>query len=358
MDYLAAAQKRGLGDPGTLVDYAGLGFFMRTALLLFHIIVLHALVCGYSIPVGRAAEPGGEGISSREAKASAKRSIPFQRLNQNASQLVREVVENPSFFRRMPPQEIECNPEMFTFLVRRPEVMVNIWELMGITQVSTQRTSPFTFVAHDGVGTTAKCDLIYGDENLHIYYGTGDYDGSLTPRKVTGRCVCILQSRTASDDAGGSAIAGTMDVFLKLDNLGADLLTRTLAPLVGKTADYNFIETAKFISQISQICINNPAAAQELASQLGNVDGAVRQEFASIAAKIATLQQMPAGEAAGAPIPPIAAPVASGSDQPGQRPSASDSQPDYGPLQLSSSGLTPSPPTAILPKKSSIYMRR
>jgi len=238
-------------------------------------------------PVCVAEEPVPEGISSREAKASATRIIPFQRLNSNANELVRDVVSNPSFFRRMPPQEIDCNPEMFTFLVRRPEVMVNIWELMGITQVTTKRTSPYSFLANDGVGTTAKCDLIYGDENLHIYYGTGNYDGNMTPRKMTGRCVCVLQSRNALDQFGEPTVAGTMDVFLKLDNLGADLLTRTLGPLVGKTADANFVETAKFMSQISQICVHNPAAAQGLAEQLENVDGNVRHEFATIASKIA-----------------------------------------------------------------------
>ncbi len=259
---------------------------MRTALLLLLVATVPVLAC-CAARVCFAEEPVPEGISSREAKTSATRMIPFQRLNPNATELVRDVVNNPSFFRRMPPQEIDCNPEMFTFLVRRPEVMVNIWELMGITQVSTKRTSPYSFLANDGVGTTAKCDLIYGDENLHIYYGTGNYDGSMTPRKMTGRCVCILQSRTSHDQLGASTVAGTMDVFLKLDNFGADLLTRTLGPLVSKTADANFVETAKFMSQISQICANNPAAAQGLAEQLENVDRTVRQEFATIASKIA-----------------------------------------------------------------------
>lgn len=259
---------------------------MRTALLLLLVIALQGLAC-IAPSNCWADEPVPEGASSRDAKASAKRSIPFQRLNPNASELIRDVVDNPSFFRRMPSQEIECHPEMFTFLVRRPEVLVNIWELMGITQVSTKRTSPYSFLANDGVGTSAKCDLIYGDESIHVYYGTGMYDGTMTPRKMTGRCVCILQSRSAQHQNGENRVAGTMDVFLKLDNFGADLLTRTLGPLVSKTADYNFVETARFMSQISQICSNNPAAAQGLAEQLENVDGSVRQEFASIAAKIA-----------------------------------------------------------------------
>lgn len=268
------------------MEFASLGFFMRTALLLILATILPIMAC-CAARVCVAEETIPEGISSREAKANATRIIPFQRLNANANELVRDVVSNPSFFRRMPPQEIDCNPEMFAFLVRRPEVMVNIWELMGITQVTAKRTSPYSFLANDGVGTTAKCDLIYGDENLHIYYGTGNYDGNMTPRKMTGRCVCVLQSRTGIDQFGEPTVAGTMDVFLKLDNLGADLITRTLGPLVGKTADANFVETAKFISQISQICVHNPDAAQGLAEQLENVDGTVRREFATIASKIA-----------------------------------------------------------------------
>lgn len=263
---------------------------MRTAFLLYACSVCCALLVTIQPAECRAADPIPEGVSSREARNAAKGVIPFNRLSPQARELVEAVVENPSYFRRMPSQQIACNPEMFTFLVRRPEVMVSIWELMGITQVSTRRTSPNTFLASDGVGTTAKCDLIYGDERIHIYYGTGNYDGSMSPRKMTGRCVCILQSQAGKNDQGDSVVAGTMDVFLKLDNFGADLLTRTLGPLVSKTADYNFVETANFMSQISQVCMYNPAAAQGLAAQLNNIEGPVRQEFAAIAAKIAAEQ--------------------------------------------------------------------
>jgi hypothetical protein len=193
----------------------------------------------------------------------------------------------------MPSQQIECDPQMFTFLVRRPEVLVNIWDMMGITQVSAQRTSPFSFLANDGVGTSCKCDLIYGSDDLHIYFGKGNYDGSMTPRGVAGRCVCILRTQTVQDANGKKTVAGVMDVFLKLDNFGADILTRTLAPFVGKTADYNFVETAKFMAQVSQICTHNPSAAQGLAMRLDKVDSNVRAEFASIAARIAANNARP-----------------------------------------------------------------
>jgi len=63
-------------------------------------------------------------------------------------------------------------------------------------------------------------------------------------------------------------------------------LTRTLSPLVGKTADYNFVESAKFLSQISQVCEHNPNGAQILASKLTKIQPQVRDEFARIALRI------------------------------------------------------------------------
>ncbi len=233
-------------------------------------------------------EPVPEGVSTREARMQAIRGVPFDRLHPNISGEVREVLEKPSYFRRMPPQLIACDPKMFTFLVRRPEVMVNIWEVMGITKVKAQRTSPLSFMADDGVGTACKCDLIYSDDKLHIYWGNGIYEGSMAPRKINGRCLCLLRTENQATTAEGPNISGTMDVFLKVDNFGADLLTRTIGPFVGKTADYNFVETAKFISQISNICQTNPSAAQALVMRLDRIDDATRQEFGELVTQIAS----------------------------------------------------------------------
>lgn len=227
-----------------------------------------------------------EGNSSRAAKSEAIRSVPFTRLNTQVAEQIREVVEHPSFYRRMPNQQVECDPNMFCFLVRRPEVMVNIWQLMGITQVSAKRLSPHSFYANDGVGTTCQCDLVYADSNLHIYVGDGAYDGSMVPRPVTGTCVCILRSNSGVGASGETWVHGTMDVFLKLDNLGADLLARSVGPFVGKTADYNFVETAKFISQISRVCQSSPSGAQNLVKNLDNIDSNVRLEFSTVVSRL------------------------------------------------------------------------
>lgn len=261
---------------------------MQRALLwlLASFVAVHITVLGGN--ASRAADPASEGVSSREIRLQAARSLPMSRFSQRTQKALGDVVNNPSFFRRMPTQQIECDPQMLQFLVRRPEVLVNIWELMGITKVSAQRRSSSAFVADDGAGTHCQCDLVFSNDRMHVYYGNGDYTGSMTPRSLKGRCVCVIHTKDFTDPRGGPVVAGTMDVFLKLDNFGADILTRTLGPFVGKTADYNFVETAKFVGQISQLCTNSPVAAQGLAMRLTSVDDSVRKEFAGLAAKIAS----------------------------------------------------------------------
>ncbi|RMF39334.1 MAG: hypothetical protein D6753_13960 [Planctomycetota bacterium] len=254
--------------------------------------LLLVMACGGFSPLGARAQDStraqeaSEGSSHRSVRIDAAQAIPFHRLNGPTGEQIRAVVRNPSFFRRMPAQQIECDPEMFDFLVRRPEIMVNIWDVMGITRVTTRRIGPDSFVANDGMGTTCRCDLVYGTPGLHIYLGTGQYDGALAPRRVTGHCVCVLRSQASVDAEGRQIMTGTMDVFLKLDTLGADLITRTVGPFIVKTADYNFVETARFIGEIYMLCRQSPYVAQVLAQRLDKIDPQVRQEFTRLAAAV------------------------------------------------------------------------
>lgn len=234
-------------------------------------------------------EPYTESFVTRRAKMeTAIKSIPFERIDRSASEAIRDVLNNPSFYRQLPQRSLDCDPQLLNFMVRHPEVMVNIWEMVGITNITAQRTGQRTFFADDGAGTKCNCELAYSDDSLHIYYGTGNYDGMLVPRTIKGRVVCVLRSQAQPTGGGhsGYSVSSTMDVFLKVDNLGADLLTRTLGPLVGRVTEHNFEETSKFVGQFSEFCANYPQAAESLASQLRVDDESIRREFTTIATRI------------------------------------------------------------------------
>jgi hypothetical protein len=204
-----------------------------------------------------------------------------------AQQKLLPVLQRPTMFRRMSTKTIDCDAEIFTFVVRRPEVLVGIWETMGVSKVKTQRLGTYLLDGKDAAGTNCRMELIYGTPSIHIYFATGSYDGPLSAQTLTGRGVFVLHSNHGQNQVGRSLVACKMDVFLQLDQLGIDLLARTLQPIVWSTAEQNFTESARYISQISLAAENNPAGMSELARKLPQVDGEVRQQFEQVIDRVA-----------------------------------------------------------------------
>ena len=218
------------------------------------------------------------GDSTREARDKALKGIPFGQLTPQATAKLSDVIQGSSYFRRMPAQSIQCEPEVLISLARNPEVLVSIWDTMGITRVSLDRTAQYQHAGNDGAGTTCKLDLIYGNDSTHVYFVDGDYDGPMWPKKLTGRSVIALHQTPAHEINGKRHITVWMDVFLKVDNIGADLVVRTLSPLVNKSADSNFVESVAFVEQISQAAAVNSSGLQNLIAKL-NVSQPIKQQF-------------------------------------------------------------------------------
>src|SRR5262249_3401527 len=138
----------------------------------------------------RAASPA-DATSSPEARDDATHRIPWSRIPESQRRDVEFVVKNVSIYRRLPPRVVDCDPDLFTFLLQRPEVVVNVGQLMGISQVSLDRVSDQAFRGNDGAGTTGNVRYAYADwgpdaRNLAVVYAEGAYDGKpfLTPLRA------------------------------------------------------------------------------------------------------------------------------------------------------------------------------
>jgi hypothetical protein len=222
----------------------------------------------------------------RNTYDQAIQSIPFDRLTDDAQARIWRIVSQPSIYRRLPVTRLQSDKDMYLFLVRHPEILVNMWELMGVTRVNIRRTGDFTFDANDGAGTTGMGELIYGDKETHLVLGEGAYEGSVLKRKIHGRCLVVLKSGYSPNVAEKTQVTHRLDMFVQLDNVGAELVVKTLQPLVGKSADHNFVETSRFLGQISQAAETRPTGMQQLAGRLTKVDPTVRDRFATLSAAI------------------------------------------------------------------------
>ncbi len=233
------------------------------------------------------AKAGGHRSSPYEQRKQVIASLPMQRLTRDAQQRIISIANSPTLYRRLPSQAIDCDRDMFLFLTRNPEVLVGIWDLMGITNVRTKRTGPYQFSAQDGSGTDCQVDLVYGDPNMHIYVAEGSYDGKLVAKPIRGRGVFVLRSSYAKSSGGGTTVNGTIDCFVQIESLGADLIARTLSGLIGRSADNNFMETARFIAQVSQASEKNPPAMIDIAHRLPQVTEPTRLQFVNVITTVA-----------------------------------------------------------------------
>jgi len=224
--------------------------------------------------------------TSRAARNEAVQAIPFDQLNEPTQAKVWDVVSKPSMYRRMPVEAIDCDADLYLFLVRYPEVVVNIWDVMGVTKVAVRRTGEYALTASDGAGTLSNVELVYGTRDTHLFYATGKYEGRLTKRPVTARCVLLLKSGYTKTGNGRTIVTNRLDLFIRFDNAGADILAKTLHPLVGRTADFNFKASIGFLSRVSHAAETNSYGVKRLAARLTKVDPAVRRRFAELSGKV------------------------------------------------------------------------
>jgi hypothetical protein len=223
------------------------------------------------------------GTGSKKTRKRALASIPFNELKPETRAKLSTVVDKPSIYRRLPITSIDVDPDMFLFLVRYPEVVVNIWQIMGVTQMTVDRNGPFTLKSNDGAGAISNVELVYGTNNKNIYYAEGTYEGPLLKRKLRGSAVMILQTNYERGPNGKPKATNSLDVFVRIENATASLIAKTLNPIVGPTADHNFVESLKFVQRLNETTEQNGVGVQRMANRLTNINDDVRQNFIRVA---------------------------------------------------------------------------
>ncbi|MEX2111943.1 MAG: hypothetical protein WD845_02095 [Pirellulales bacterium] len=235
------------------------------------------------------ASAGGETVqasSSRQARDEAVRAIPLDKLTPQDKKRVAATLSANGLYRRLPVQVTECDPDMYLFLVRHPEVVVNIWEVMKISNVALHRTGNDTFQATDGAGTLCDVKYCYSDHETQVIYAEGSYDGPLFKKPINARCVLLLKSGYVRETNGRYYVTSRMDTFMDIDHAGVEMLAKTMQPLVNRAADYNFVETAAFLSQISRTSEVNPLGVGRLSRKLTNLEPDVRERFAQLSLEV------------------------------------------------------------------------
>jgi hypothetical protein len=183
-------------------------------------------------------------------------------------------------------QGTDSDPDMYLFLVRHPEVVVSILEVMNVSNVAHERTGSDMFRAADGAGTLCQVKFCHSDHETQVIYAEGSYEGPLFNRPVRAKCVLLLKSGYVRETNGRYYVTSRMDTFIQIEHAGVEMLAKTLQLLVNRAADYNFVETAAFLGAVSRTSEANPAGVGRLAHKLTKLDPEVRDRFAALALEV------------------------------------------------------------------------
>lgn len=218
----------------------------------------------------------------RKAREEAVKAIPYDKLARDAQAKVSRVLKSTTLFRRLPNQMIECDPRLFLFLVDHPDLVVNLWQVLGVSDVTLNRGGENMFEANDGAGTNGRIEFLYRSANTHVVYAEGIYEGPLFGRPIRGRCLLVLHNRFLRETSGRQYVSCRLDTFLQMDAVGASVLTKTFQPLVGAAADHNFKETVAFVASVHRAAEVNQEGIQRMAERLQGVEPEDRERFAAL----------------------------------------------------------------------------
>ena len=224
--------------------------------------------------------------TSPEARQSAIASIPFEKLPPESRKKVASVLSKPTIFRRMPLHVTECDPNLHQFIVRHPDVLVGIWEELGVSGFRMAETSPGLYQATDGKSTKGTAEFVYQSDDTYVVYCKGTYQGPPLAKPLTGTALLVLKTGNVRHPDGHTYITTRLDTFTHIDNVTVDFLTRTFQPLIGHVVDNNFLQTSEFVGSLSRTTAINHRGIQRLAGRLHRVRPEVRKEFAALARQL------------------------------------------------------------------------
>lgn len=206
--------------------------------------------------------------------------LSLQGLSQNDVLRLQSVLNNVTVFRRLPVYQVESDKSMVMFMVNHPDAVVNIWEKMGISQISVRERGDGLYEVSDIAGTSGWMKRLWVGENGILYYLEGRYQGALLKNDVRGKALVLARFSSSRNSEGTEVINCYVDTFLSLEQKSADLGVRLLFPMLGKVADNNLEQTLAFVRWYSDGCKSSPALLTSYAMELNNIRMETRQGLA------------------------------------------------------------------------------
>lgn len=228
------------------------------------------------------------GFAGREACRRSLEALPTDLMSADDRHVVEHFHRSTTLHRRLPAETIQCEATLLEFVLTKPETLVDIWRVLGISRVSLDPAGPGRWRLADGYGTVGLIRLLHHERRptggMLVFHGRGGYTGSLAPKPLTGGCLLVVRYEQLVGRHGREPQRVDVEAFLEVDGLGLEVVTRTLQPLIVRSVAANVHEICLFVGQFATAAGRNPAGMARLAEQLPRTKPADRRMLVALAA--------------------------------------------------------------------------
>jgi hypothetical protein len=225
------------------------------------------------------------GTSTSAVRKLSIADLKLERLSPDAQQKSQLVLKNLGMFRRLPTVSFECDPAVYDYFVRNPDVAVATWRAMDISQFQLQQTTEHKYHADAGDGSVGDVELLLQTPTDTIIHCDGAFKSPLLPKPIVARSLMRLQTSFEKDQEGRIIGTHTGDVFVEFPSHAVEAAARVIAPVSHSIADRNFKQMTLFVHLMSQAMVKHPSWVEQTGNKLDGISKQRKQEFFEVSAR-------------------------------------------------------------------------
>lgn len=225
------------------------------------------------------------GNSAKAIRKQAVAELPISRLHPTAQQKAQSLVKNIGMFRRLPTVSFECDPEVYSYFLKNPDVAVSTWRAMEISQFQLHEAGTNQYRADAGDGSVGTVDLFLQTPTETVIHCDGAFKSPLLPKPIVARSLMRLQTTFAKDKDGRIIGTHTGDVFVEFPSHAVETVAKVISPVSHAIADRNFKQMTLFVHLMSQAMVKRPDWIEYVGDRLDGIPKQKKVQFLEVSAR-------------------------------------------------------------------------
>ncbi|MCA8986978.1 MAG: hypothetical protein KDA78_05025 [Planctomycetaceae bacterium] len=219
------------------------------------------------------------GTSDREWKESGLQRLQQIRLTSSGRKTAQKVCDEMSLYRHLPEVRFEIDPETYDYFIGNPDLVVSMWQAMGISAIGLKQVSQYQYQMNNTDGTDCKFFYLKRSQNANVVYCQGKFQSPVLKNPIEAEGVVCVYTKFEKHPDGTTFALHSADAFIAFENGAIETAAKLTSPISNYIADRNFQEISLFMHSMHLSMARQPSWVQELTGRIEPVMPERAQEF-------------------------------------------------------------------------------